>query len=587
MAIIRPASNPGSSRTETVAAAGALRAGGSPGDARSMDRRDDPAGAPRLGGGDGCSPRRQDWCGERPHDAPAAQRKWMREHPYWPSSSCVAAHFGAWSNALKAAGLPARSLTFEDTVAERIETAWRLRGEGHRIRAIAGSSASRFRPCTTTSARAPARQCGGPVAQSPRTALPCAAPRPSRRSSEPWTRETVRDAIRDWTVERGHAPSYHEWTPSRSFPGVWEAESPRWPSAAVVCDVYGDYRNPWNAAILDAGASIRFQRWSDDAIRAALADFWTRTGRAPVSARICWTSRTGAGPTSRTMQRRYGGIERAWATLGPVPASYLGRVPDWRARGPVRSCARSSSTSISAIANARVHAAALGGEHTEQHVPGAQAPVAALDRDLSSPAVSDELRRGRELELARRSRCRVEGSSSLGGHADRCKALVPPRWRQRVRRADRGRDRAPETRAARQATRSRCSDFDGRGGRSVRACSRAADDCGTRIPGESFERHQRTPLDDAGTTADAGARALVDGLARDAERLGHLRPRPAAEHRAFDGRVFDAVGQAPERADGGERIGRVFGKRRRSGEHRLSTVVDTNWLVNPGCSCGP
>ena len=42
-------------------------------------------------------PRRQDWCGEQPHDAPAGQRKWMREHPYWPSSSCVAAHFDTWA----------------------------------------------------------------------------------------------------------------------------------------------------------------------------------------------------------------------------------------------------------------------------------------------------------------------------------------------------------------------------------------------------------------------------------------------------------------------------------------------------------
>ena len=126
-------------------------------------------------------------------------------------------------------------------------------------------------------------QCGGPVA-SPRAqrCLCCTASEPTVQRA--WTQDTVRDAIRDWTVERGHAPSYHEWTPSRSLPGVWEAESPRWPSAAVVCDVYGDYRNPWNAAILDAGASIRFQRWSDDAIRAALADFWTRTGRAPVRA---------------------------------------------------------------------------------------------------------------------------------------------------------------------------------------------------------------------------------------------------------------------------------------------------------------
>ena len=57
-----------------------------------------------------------------------------------------------------------------------------------------------------------------------------------------WTKDTVRDAIRSGTAEHGRAPSYHEWTPSRSSPGVWETERPRWPSAAVVCDAYDEYR---------------------------------------------------------------------------------------------------------------------------------------------------------------------------------------------------------------------------------------------------------------------------------------------------------------------------------------------------------
>jgi hypothetical protein len=38
----------------------------------------------------------------------------------------VAGHFGLWSRGLQAAGLSARSLTFEDAVVDRIEAAWRL-----------------------------------------------------------------------------------------------------------------------------------------------------------------------------------------------------------------------------------------------------------------------------------------------------------------------------------------------------------------------------------------------------------------------------------------------------------------------------
>ena len=224
-------------------------------------------------------PRRLEWSGERPHDAPAGQRKWMREHPYWPRSSCVAGHFGSWGKALRAAGLIDRALECEDSVAERIQTACRLR-------------APRAERC-----------------------IRCTANEPT--VTRTWTREAVRSASRAWTDEHGEPPSYHEWTPSRSFPDVWEAESPRWPSAAVVCDAYDDFVNPWNAALLDAGAEVRFRRWSDDAVRAALADFWTRTGRPPTTADL--TADAWSGPKASTFRRRYGGTKQAWAILGPVP----------------------------------------------------------------------------------------------------------------------------------------------------------------------------------------------------------------------------------------------------------------------------
>ena len=316
MATTRPAPAPGTGRTGTVAAPAPYRPVTHPG---TPGRWTDEAILRALRDWTaevGSPPRRQDWCGENPPQASAAQRKWMREHPYWPSSSCVASHFGSWSRALQTADLPARRLTFDDAVAERIQTASRMRAEGHGIRAIAqhiGVSTSTVHNYLNAGSCA---QCGGPVA-SPRAerCLSCTAHEPTIRRG--WTRETVREAIRAWTVERGRAPSYHEWTPCRSFPGVWEAESPRWPSAAVVCDVYADYVSPWNAALVDAGAPIRFQRWSDDAIRAALAEFWARTGRAPGPSDLGTTS--WRGPTPRTLRRRYGSLAQAWARLGPVP----------------------------------------------------------------------------------------------------------------------------------------------------------------------------------------------------------------------------------------------------------------------------
>ena len=262
-------------------------------------------------------PRREEWSGNQPQNASPGQRKWMREHPYWPSSSCVAVHFGSWTKALHAAGLIESAFHSEETVAERIERAWRLRADGHSIRAMADQLGVGTSTVHNYLRAGSCPQCGGPVA-SPRAdrCIACTAHEPTIQAA--WTRAMVAEAIRAWTAEHGRPPSYHDWTPSRSFPGLWEAESPRWPSAAVVCDVYCDYRNPWNAALVDAGASVRFQRWSDDAIRAALADFWARTGRTPAPADV--HTEHWSGPTLRTLERRYGGIERAWATLGPVPS---------------------------------------------------------------------------------------------------------------------------------------------------------------------------------------------------------------------------------------------------------------------------
>ena len=86
----------------------------------------------------------------------------------------------------------------------------------------------------------------------------------------------------------------------------------------MVCDRYRDHADSWNAALLDAGVAVRFQRWSDDAIRSALAGFWARTGRPPTLADVRNTD--WGGPRAATLRRRYGGVAAAWRALGPAPA---------------------------------------------------------------------------------------------------------------------------------------------------------------------------------------------------------------------------------------------------------------------------
>jgi AcrR family transcriptional regulator len=265
----------------------------------------------------GRPPRRQDWTGETQQPPGDAQRKWMREHPRWPSSSCVADHFGSWGAALRTAGLPVRGRPFATTIADRVIATRALAAEGASVRQIAErlgvspASAHNYlhaRDCPG---------CGGPITN-PHATLCTECTRHLPTVERTWTRAQVRAAIDDWQREHGAPPSYREWTPSRERPGRWEAESPRWPSAAVVCDLYGDEREPWNAALRDADQAIRMRRWSDEAVRSALGRFWARKGRPPAPADLlapAWD-----GPCGATLRRRYGGLAAAWSELSPVPA---------------------------------------------------------------------------------------------------------------------------------------------------------------------------------------------------------------------------------------------------------------------------
>jgi Homing endonuclease associated repeat len=262
----------------------------------------------------GRPPRRADWTGERPGRAGAAQRKWMGEHPRWPSSSCVADHFGTWSAALERAALPARRLTYATTVAERVLTARGLAARGHGAAFIAGRLG--VSPATVRNyIRAPdCPACGAPMpTPSADRCRECTRHDPT--VARVWTRAEVAVAIRAWTAEHGAPPRYRDWTPGRG--ATWEAESPRWPSAAVVAALYRGRADPWNAALRDAGAVPCQRRWDDAAVRAALAAFWAQAGRPPAPADV--VAPDWPGPSRELLRRRFGGVERAWARLGPVP----------------------------------------------------------------------------------------------------------------------------------------------------------------------------------------------------------------------------------------------------------------------------
>jgi hypothetical protein len=264
----------------------------------------------------GGPPRRQDWTGEQPQAAGAAQRRWMREHPCWPSSSCVAGHFGSWGAALEAAGLPVRRLHFIDTPAERVAAARRLAASGVSLAEIAAClGVSRSSVHNYLNAQACPR-CAGPVTN-PHAALCLQCTRHQPSVARTWTRADVRRSVLEWTEEHAQPPTYRDWTPACTDRAEWDVTTQCWPTAAVVCRLYDDCTDPWNGALRDAGARARHRHWSDAAIRLALANVWTQLGRPPSPADLhgpVWD-----GPSSETLRRRCGSLARAWNYLGPAP----------------------------------------------------------------------------------------------------------------------------------------------------------------------------------------------------------------------------------------------------------------------------
>ena len=135
-------------------------------------------------------------------------------------------------------------------MAERVLRARTLAIEGHPLDEIATRlGVSRASAYNYLRAR-DCPDCGEPVT-SP-TAERCReCTRSEPTIARTWTCDEAADAIREWTERHGAPPRYRDWTPNRESPGVWEAESPRWPSAAVVGALFGQ----WNAALQAAASS--------------------------------------------------------------------------------------------------------------------------------------------------------------------------------------------------------------------------------------------------------------------------------------------------------------------------------------------
>ena len=217
-----------------------------------------------------------------------------------------------------AAGLIQRAFDPAESVAERVQTAWRMRAGGSRDPRHRRSS----RGLTLDRAQLSARD------RVP--AMRRAGRQPSRRAMHRVHRARADGARAAWTRETGPRsdPSLgrRAWRAPRAItsgrrlaplPAFGRLESPRWPSAAVVCDAYHEPATHGTRRSSTPAHSCAFSAGATNRSAPALAEFWMATGRAPEPADL--RAAGWHGPTAKTLRRRYGGVELAWEALGPVP----------------------------------------------------------------------------------------------------------------------------------------------------------------------------------------------------------------------------------------------------------------------------
>ena len=261
-----------------------------------------------------------EWVGEAPRSyewAPGSARSrglanartalWEGRYPRWPSAATVVRHFGRWSLALGAAGLPAaRTIAPGAGRARRIEAAQRMARGGVRTAEIAAVLDVSPRTVRSYLGAGRCRDCGDPVVTDVARCPRCAA----RRARRPWaTRAEVVAAIHAWVRETGAPPRQQDWVPTDDRDRRWAREYPRWPSWMTVRTLFGS----WGAALRAAGYAPNRERWTPERIAAALREFAREKGRAPIASDLTHDCGLPARPT---IARYFGSLAAAREAAG-------------------------------------------------------------------------------------------------------------------------------------------------------------------------------------------------------------------------------------------------------------------------------
>lgn len=196
---------------------------------------------------------------------------WKTSAPDRPYADLVAAEFGSWPDAMRAAGLrPARQPFDREEVIAALR-GWMLEhGRAPKpaewrpdpARGVPALSAIRKHFGKWDQA-VRAAAVGLDLPNLPEDGRPVYQPAERWAARHTWSRERVIEALKDWVREFGEPPMRQEFSPAgaewlasphRERAQRWMQEHPRWPSAAAA----GSYFDSWADALRAAGLPARY-----------------------------------------------------------------------------------------------------------------------------------------------------------------------------------------------------------------------------------------------------------------------------------------------------------------------------------------
>ena len=255
----------------------------------------------------GRAPRSYEWTAA-PHGGRLSPGSvvWSRLHPRWPAKATVCRHFQRWSQALEAAGLPARTIAPGHGRTDRVLAARVLARDGATIRQIAQALEISPRTARDYLRAGVCADCGGPVITAADLCPSCAV---HAWQGPTWAAGEVLGAMAEWTAQVGRTPRAEEWQGRSGADTKWTLEYPAWPSYATVRTLFGS----WTAALRAAGFAPPIRKWDRPSIVAALQAHARQRGRPPKQSEL------GAGPpgpTPGTIRHHFGSWQAALRAAG-------------------------------------------------------------------------------------------------------------------------------------------------------------------------------------------------------------------------------------------------------------------------------